>query len=331
MKRGNVLSIIQELHKRFFTYDQALKAHEDWSERTKKAPGFKKLISIQSKFELALRKHWKQTAENADQFVNWASYAAENVKTAATKDVTVTDDAGNSVVLPIGSMAFVSEKQLLLAILQAYVLQGIAVGVDDAQTMYVDAGLSASSAAVQEAALERSSTLVTNITETTRNNIQQSIATSLKLGETVSDAQTRLSDIIDSPYRATLIARTETRNSYVDGQNQVADATGATTKEWDPSSDPCELCLDNVDDGEIPIDQDFTNGDEPHPNCLCGAPIYNYANSSSDDSSDDSEDDQVRQYLLTIKKDVEPRNPIDITNIQYNNKLHENAIFWSRR
>ena len=282
-------SAIDLLHKQYFTYDQALKASEDWSERTKKMPSFKKLISVQSKFELAMRKHWKQLSENTGEFVNWASYSAEAVKTAATKSVEVTDSAGNTLVLPIDSSAFVNEKTALMNIMQEYILASAALGIADANELYVDSGLSASSEAVIKVATDRSAKLVTNITETTRNRIQQSISTSLQLGENIDEATSRLSDTIDDPYRAEMIARTETRNSYVEGQNTVANATGATSKVWDASSNPCPLCEENAEAGEIPVNDDFPNGDEPHPNCLCGSPIYNYP--SGDQSTDPGSSD----------------------------------------
>jgi hypothetical protein len=282
------VSVLDKLHQRYFTYDQALKASEDWSERTKKNPSFKKLISVQSKFELALRKHWRSQSNNTDQFVNWSAYAIANVTSKTAAKITVTNDDGSSYISAIDSSAFVSESALLLAIMEEYILQGMGLGVTDANDIYVDSGLSITSEAIQKYAIDESSKLVTQITDTTRARIQQAVATSIKLGEPIAQATARVSNVIDDPNRSEMIARTETRNSYVDGQNTVAKSTGATMKEWDPSSDPCELCQENVDDGQISIDDDFTNGDEPHPNCLCGAPVFIYPNSDDSDSEDNN-------------------------------------------
>lgn len=43
-------------------------------------------------------------------------------------------------------------------------------------------------------------------------------------------------------------------------------------KAWYTASDPCNLCIDNEDDGRIPIDQPFASGDlfaPAHLNCEC--------------------------------------------------------------
>lgn len=42
-----------------------------------------------------------------------------------------------------------------------------------------------------------------------------------------------------------------------------------TTKVWDAYMDACEICL-QYDGQEIPVDDDFPEGDPPlHPNCRC--------------------------------------------------------------
>lgn len=242
--------------------DVKVKAAEGWGKTAEAHKAtFKKLLLAQSKFELALKKHFKDLAKRSTDMVNWAQYHVDLIK--AYDYVANLDD-----------LEFTNEQDLLLQIMQAYVLEGMALGVDFSNDAYVVSGLSPTSAEVQKAALTRSSKLVTQITEGTRAKVQQSIATSFTLGETVDDAKNRLADLLDDPSRAETIARTEIRNSYADGANQAAIDAGATTKAWDPSSNPCELCLANVDDGTIGIDEDFTNGDDPHPNCLCGAPVF---------------------------------------------------------
>ena len=259
-------SVTEKLHNRFFDIDIALKAKEDWSKGIQKNPDtFKKLIRAYSQFELALKKHFKDLANNrVEMFINWAAYSMENIKADDRSDFV------NSIVVNLDNYSFVDERQLLLVILQQYMLAGISLGVDAAQQEYVDAGLSATSVEVQKMAMDYSSQLVTSITETTRKQIQQSVANSLQLHQTIEQATSDLTNIVGDSYRAEMIASTEMRNSYVDGQGIVADQTNATAKQWDPSSDPCELCQDNVDDGTIAIDDDFTNGDDPHPWCRCG-------------------------------------------------------------
>ena len=275
-------SVLADLHKRYFTYDQALKATETWSERTKTMPSFRKLVSTQSKFELAIRKHWQYQKEHTDQFVNWSTYALLVPKKAA--EITVNNEDGSSYVSAIDSAAFVNEKALMQAILTEYILTSTGLGIADANEIYTDSGLSVTSSEVVRAVTDRTATLVQDITKTTRADIQQSIATSIKLRETVEEASYRVGETIGSSYRAEMIARTETRNSYIDGQQQVATQIGYTKQKWDPSADPCPLCEENADAGWISTDDDFPNGDDPHPNCLCGAIIYGMG--SPDDGND---------------------------------------------
>jgi hypothetical protein len=75
-----------------------------------------------------------------------------------------------------------------------------------------------------------------------------------------------------------MIARTEISFAHnrgtLEGYKQAKEnADIHVMKEWmvDPV-EPCDICLDNRDDGPIDLDEDFSSGDsEPpaHPNCEC--------------------------------------------------------------
>ena len=73
--------------------------------------------------------------------------------------------------------------------------------------------------------------------------------------------------------RADLIAREEMKRAVEVGAFTDATANGDTHKMWlAPGEDPCDTCLDNSDDGVIPIDEPFTSGDmtaQAHVNCYC--------------------------------------------------------------
>lgn len=265
-------STLAKMLAEYHAVDTSVKAQEEWAKGVSDHKDtFKKLVIVQSKWELALRRHFRDLARNrVNKMVNWTQYQVDSIK-------------AYDYVVNLDDYDFTDEQDLLSQIMIDYIGQSMALGIGKANDVYVHSGLSPTSESVQKAARERSAKLVTQITESTRNRIQQSITTSLQIGETVPEAQDRLAGIIDDPGRAETIARTETRNSYVDGSNQVALETGATEWTWDPSSAPCELCQENVDAGTIPIDEDFPNGMDPHPNCLCGDPIYGYGNSESGD------------------------------------------------
>jgi len=92
--------------------------------------------------------------------------------------------------------------------------------------------------------------------------------TNAQIGQTLKD---RFDEI--SSARAEMITRTESANALGSANHAAAVENGAGTKLWVAAGGASdELCLGNVDDGEIPINQPFSSGDmyEPaHPNCEC--------------------------------------------------------------
>lgn len=301
-------NVAQSLVDRYVAADVAVKATEEWADHYhENEPVFQKLLKNQSKFELALRRHLRDVSKTKlDLLVNWPAYAMLSVKQAADNKKQAAPEisiAGQLVVATADSLVYLDEKALLLAILEEFILNGISLGAEAAQAEYVDVGLTATSEAIQQAALEHSAelvgktigpdgTLIDNpkseyaITNTMRNDIKQSIDTSLSLGENVDQATKRVAKSINNPARAEMIARTESRNSYVRGVDLVARTGGAITWKWNPSGSPCDLCEDNVNVGVISVFEDFPNGLYPHPNCLCSDPIYGYPSGSGGSTLD---------------------------------------------
>lgn len=72
-----------------------------------------------------------------------------------------------------------------------------------------------------------------------------------------------------SRVRALAIARTETQLAHRAGGRVAARAIGAEQKSWDAAADACPLCLENMAQGWIDFEDDFINGDHPHPSCSC--------------------------------------------------------------
>ena len=85
-----------------------------------------------------------------------------------------------------------------------------------------------------------------------------------------------------SSVRAGMIAQTEMNNAYNAGRKQLGLDMGFNEKLWNPEVAACiEICMPNVLQGWIPIDEDFGSGDDApaaHPNCDCSLDVrYNPA------------------------------------------------------
>ncbi len=128
-------------------------------------------------------------------------------------------------------------------------------------------------------ARERAADMVTQITESTRNDLRIIISSGI-------DSQLTRDDIADliqstdpdvfSQDRAQLIAATEMRiangEGALAGMQEVAALGVDVQKEWLPDAEPCEICQGNADQGPIPLDESFESGDDTtpaHPNCMC--------------------------------------------------------------
>jgi len=250
-------------------------ASEDWAKGYKKnKDAFAKLIKLETKIERKLRAYFRDfSKERLGKYINWSNYSKENIK-AYRVDVTVDIEEIDDV-----------EYGTLLNVIHDPLVLSIALGAETAQTQYnIDVGLNQYSSEVLQAAETYTAKLVKGITETTREKIKQSIATSLHLGEDVSSASDRLNRIVNDPRRAALIARTETVRSYTTGITTFGKKSGATQKVWELSSAPCEICqaaYDNTPngDGVLDIDDEYSDGDPPaHPNCRCGISlIHDYS------------------------------------------------------
>ncbi len=115
--------------------------------------------------------------------------------------------------------------------------------------------------------------------KTTVDRVSGAVADAYEKGGTYSDVvkaiKGEFSDMTDR--RADLIAQTELNDAYSQGQLQFARDTGGEGKSWDPEGEACEICMGNVEDGIIPLDEDFSSGDDAptaHPGCDCSLEIH---------------------------------------------------------
>lgn len=123
------------------------------------------------------------------------------------------------------------------------------------------------------------------IDESTRTMLRGTIEEALADNVSVDD----LSDRIRASYafsekRASLIAETEVARANVqgalEGAREARDAGVVLQKVWLLGQEPCDICLDNAEQGPIELDDDFQSGDDgppAHPNaCFEGTAFAPY-------------------------------------------------------
>jgi SPP1 gp7 family putative phage head morphogenesis protein len=122
-------------------------------------------------------------------------------------------------------------------------------------------------------AAERVGNLVTDVSDTTRNAINQLVSDAIRDGETNEELAATLRDVFQfSEDRALLIARTETAKAETMGALIGYRASGVVRqKQWLASPDACDDCAE-LDEEIVDVDDVFSNGEDgppDHPNCRC--------------------------------------------------------------
>jgi hypothetical protein len=147
------------------------------------------------------------------------------------------------------------------------------LGVDDRSDLVDQVNDRAVAMAESQAA-----TMVSGIDERTRNMLRDLIAGGLDnnigtdaIAEAISDSG------LFSDDRADLIARTEIADANsagaLAGYKAARDDAGVKVrKAWGLGPNPCEICQENADEGDIDLDDEFPSGDDAptaHPRCEC--------------------------------------------------------------
>lgn len=128
---------------------------------------------------------------------------------------------------------------------------------------------------IQSAAEKNAGALVTQIDKTTRDRINNAVASAIRDGgSSIQNVKDNLQGIIDNPDRAQLIAHTESVNSYATGRHDYAVDSGAAYHDWETESGkPCPACESCAGDGFIPVGEEFSGGyttpADSHPDCYC--------------------------------------------------------------
>ena len=139
-------------------------------------------------------------------------------------------------------------------------------------------------------AKERAGELIRDFAKSTPEMLRATVEQSIKEGWSGGRLRDELREhYAFSPERALSIARTEPAIARRAGGKAAANEVGAQSKKWDCADDPCSACLNNQAAGWIGIDEEFPEGDDPHPNCTCGV---EYRSEPADDQNGDDDDDE---------------------------------------
>jgi hypothetical protein len=131
--------------------------------------------------------------------------------------------------------------------------------------------------AARDWARENAAALVSQITQTTRDQIREAIVEGYDDGLSRGEIAASIQDLTAfSDARADLIAATEIRNANEGGALvalQEMQALGISVKKfWMLGPLPCPVCIANAGQGEIDLEAEFLSGDlapTAHPNCRC--------------------------------------------------------------
>lgn len=111
------------------------------------------------------------------------------------------------------------------------------------------------------------------IDEATRDGIRTAVQAAVEGHLPVKDLRQGLVEAYGfSSARAQMIAQTEMNRAHGEGALAGYKASGVELKVWIAAPDSCDECVENEDEGPIPIDEKFQSGDETdpaHPNCTC--------------------------------------------------------------
>jgi hypothetical protein len=122
--------------------------------------------------------------------------------------------------------------------------------------------------------LEQRNVKIQGMTNTALDRIGTALAEGLLEGSTRRQIALDLSDIVDDASRALTIAGTEMRSAVVNASMDLYQESGVEKVQW-LVAEPCDLCMENLEQSPIGIDEDWINGPPPvHPNCMCDISPY---------------------------------------------------------
>jgi hypothetical protein len=114
------------------------------------------------------------------------------------------------------------------------------------------------------AVLDNAPTMADNITNTTASTVGTVITSGVTDGQSASDINSTVNDVLNSEQRANMITLTEANRGYNTGVLDQLIASGETTFEWITYDGACAECL--ALEGTHPVGDDTP---PLHPNCQC--------------------------------------------------------------
>lgn len=148
--------------------------------------------------------------------------------------------------------------------------------IDLAMSLARDQGKRAAAAHLAQRGFRQ---LASDIDATSRERMANAVADVFTNGGTFDDAVQAIKSTFEDfrQSRAETIARTELADAYNGTILASAREIPSAQKEWAPDGEACaEICTPNVEQGPIPLDEDFDSGDDAppaHPNCDCSLSI----------------------------------------------------------
>lgn len=199
---------------------------EFWGESITRDPKtFKRLILLQAKMERVMQRYFVDFANNrVVDLVDWRQYDDEVRK--ARK-------AAEKISVDVNVQVLEREENTLIKIVLQLLFDGYDIGADAGQTIYkIPVEYQNMIDIAETEARAHAGELVKGLNKTTTNQIRNSIANSIKLGENSDQAAKRLIKIVKNPVRAQLIAHQESVNAYGGGIFNYGKLTGAQYKVW---------------------------------------------------------------------------------------------------
>lgn len=260
--------------------DCIIKAAEDWGEEYQKAPDtHEKLIRTEARLERKLRGFYRELANIiVTRGINWYSYNGA-VRAEYSVDVIVSD-------LPIEE-----SNQTFISVIFEELAVATAVGALAGEVIYdIPLGIQSTDAIIQQLTTQQVGSLVGKsvdketgrlidnpkakyrVSNKLREDIRQSIQTSINLGEDQAKATERLTKVVKNPKRAALIAQTETVNAYQAGLDEFGRQSGAIGKIWQTVG-AVDICAVYAKLGPVPFSYRYGGrilGPTAHPRCRCG-------------------------------------------------------------
>ena len=123
------------------------------------------------------------------------------------------------------------------------------------------------------------SRLTGDLDKTTVDNLARAVADAYESGAdfdgVVQAVKDSFADAMDN--RARMIAQNELQDAWNQSVLNFGREAGATQKSWEVDPGACPICLENVLDGSIDLETDFSSGDDAppaHVNCNCSVLVH---------------------------------------------------------